>query len=464
MLNKLMTGTGTTRTGSSGTGDGRSSDQDVNQTVRALIAFTTVGALLLLLYALGVSGGDPKGFLGFNFPSVLMVVGVGGLIAAASAAVGGMLGFLFGIPKSLAQGNDPSTEEAGNGASQSNRPTSRAAQSPNTNLERISDWLTTIFVGVGLTQIGEIPGLLREVATKLTVDLVAQVPSAPTMAMAIISYFAITGFLAGYLLTRLFLSGAFSRADQNANQLPDEKTLKALEQAVGEDRLAVLGDKLDTEVQHAALQLQSVSLEQLTQPEAIVAWARANRAFGRFDDAERGYRRALELDGTQHGIKREYANLLALMGHTGQADDLLEKIRDDADESRKYQIALDQIMNHLYEKPPWGFQRAINKANNWIERIPREDTRAEGKLWFMLASAYGQEYAWTREQDPEAEELAEIRDRCLESVRKSLSITPAWKRNLQMIWDKHFPNKPADENELEPFYEDAEFRALLTDS
>jgi len=38
--------------------------------------------------------------------------------------------------------------------------------SGNTNLEQISDWLTKILVGVGLTQLREIPGQVQRLATQ----------------------------------------------------------------------------------------------------------------------------------------------------------------------------------------------------------------------------------------------------------------------------------------------------------
>jgi hypothetical protein len=63
-------------------------------------------------------------------------LGAGVAIAIASAATGYLLGFLFGISRSL-QGGDSSE--------------SNSQSFPgNTNLEQISDWLTKILVGVGL--------------------------------------------------------------------------------------------------------------------------------------------------------------------------------------------------------------------------------------------------------------------------------------------------------------------------
>lgn len=134
------------------------------------------------------------------------------LWALACTGLGGLIGFLFGIPRTVqAEPVRPSAEGAGARAATA-KPASYRMQ-VNTNLERVSDWLTTIFVGLTLTQLQEIPGRLVRAAA-----FVAGGPSATdldrTMAGALISYFSIVGFLGGYLLTRLFLASAFSLADQ----------------------------------------------------------------------------------------------------------------------------------------------------------------------------------------------------------------------------------------------------------
>jgi hypothetical protein len=77
-------------------------------------------------------------------------LGVGILSGGAALMVGALLGFLFGVPRTL-QGERPPDvlEEPGEGG----RP---AEYRVNTNLEQISDWLTKILVGVGLVQLGSI--------------------------------------------------------------------------------------------------------------------------------------------------------------------------------------------------------------------------------------------------------------------------------------------------------------------
>tara|TARA_R110000850_G_scaffold200600_1_gene326696 strand:- start:817 stop:1767 length:951 start_codon:yes stop_codon:yes gene_type:complete len=135
------------------------------------------------------------------------------LWALAFLLSGFFVGFLFGIPRVL-QSSGPLPEDSGsNGSSGYN-------QQVNTNLEQISDWLTKIIVGVGLVELRSIPGLIDRlsiwVAGSWTVDSSVSSELLASLSGSIILFFSILGFLGGYLTTRLFLAGAFGRADKQA--------------------------------------------------------------------------------------------------------------------------------------------------------------------------------------------------------------------------------------------------------
>ena len=89
-------------------------------------------------------------------------------------------------------------------------PAFRVAQ---TNLIQISDWLTKALVGVTLTQFYKIPTELMKISDFFKKDI----GSGP-VAVSVLIHFATSGFLSGYLLTRVVLQQAFHRADQ----IPDE--------------------------------------------------------------------------------------------------------------------------------------------------------------------------------------------------------------------------------------------------
>lgn len=130
------------------------------------------------------------------------------LWAAAYCAAGFFVGFLFGIPRVLQKSN-PDDQ---------NGDAKAYLQRVNTNLEQISDWLTKIIVGLGLVQLRRIPDYLGRAAEWMAQSFTpidgAKLSQIASVSNSIIIFFSIVGFLAGYLTTRLYLSGAFRRADQ----------------------------------------------------------------------------------------------------------------------------------------------------------------------------------------------------------------------------------------------------------
>jgi hypothetical protein len=89
------------------------------------------------------------------------------LCGAGFAALGALVGFLFGFPKSAVTGDGHSQEQA---QAQGNEGSSLR---PNTNLEKISDWLTTVIAGIALSQIGQIPAYIEQFKTFINSSLAA---------------------------------------------------------------------------------------------------------------------------------------------------------------------------------------------------------------------------------------------------------------------------------------------------
>lgn len=116
-----------------------------------ILVATLAGLIVILMHAAGRGAG------------FLDTASVGLLVAGAGLTVGSLIGFLFGIPRSL-QGEHPEqpirekdNTESKNGAGGNDQQGRRRPYGANTNLETISDWLTKILVGVGLTQITKVP-------------------------------------------------------------------------------------------------------------------------------------------------------------------------------------------------------------------------------------------------------------------------------------------------------------------
>lgn len=181
-------GTSVVATGSS---DGRTkeSPEQFRQDLRRLSgAIGIAGAAAALLYVVQ-----------FEVKQAFAVLGAAGSVAAAAAAVGGLLGFLFGIPKTLQSdrvGDDETRYLA------------------NTNLEQISDWLTKILVGIGLVQIAQAPDALASLSASLG-PLFGDTGSSAAFGLSLALYFAVSGFVVVYLWTRALLRGVLKAADQD---------------------------------------------------------------------------------------------------------------------------------------------------------------------------------------------------------------------------------------------------------
>ncbi|WP_077038310.1 hypothetical protein [Pelomonas sp. KK5] len=158
-----------------------------------------VNTALLPLLALAMTGAL---IVGLNANKVGGVL----LWCAACLAAGATLGFLFGIPRSLAP--------AGKGEDKDGKD---SLGRPNTNLEEVSDWLTKILVGLSLVNYEKIEARVDTICRSAAATLAdPPAPAQVSMASAIVIGFTIIGFLCGYLYTRLFLQGAFVRSFVNA--------------------------------------------------------------------------------------------------------------------------------------------------------------------------------------------------------------------------------------------------------
>ena len=146
----------------------------------------------------------------FDFTSVAScALAIGG----AALLLGTFTGFLFGVPRAGEQSSEQQGV-SGNSARNSDDAIARPYR-PNTNLEQISDWLTKILVGVGLTQLAQAPAAAGALANALS-PLLGGAPFSGGFGVALALYSFISGFFIAYLFARLKLGAAFAAADLGA--------------------------------------------------------------------------------------------------------------------------------------------------------------------------------------------------------------------------------------------------------
>ena len=111
---------------------------------RTVSGFAALGLLAVAIVCFGTADA------GHAYHAVL---GTNLVIAAASAAIGAVIGFIFGIPRVLDAASRVAVANA-----VGRQTDGKAVFAVNTNLEKVSDWLTTLLIGATLVQIGSIPG------------------------------------------------------------------------------------------------------------------------------------------------------------------------------------------------------------------------------------------------------------------------------------------------------------------
>jgi hypothetical protein len=364
-------------------------------------------------------------------------------IALAALAVGTFVGFLFGLPRSLtssefraarrqqaaatqpsaggptqppAAGTTPS-DAAGGGAGGS-------GSDVNTNLEKISDWLTTIIVGVGLTKLQEIPAAIESFG-----DRVALYFSYGGKVFGIAGglFFLIAGFFLAYVGTRVKLSLVFVWS-QRTNQ--GAATVRAL---VEQGPLgAVAGPSSDR--READRELLNRSLGELRTPEELAAYGGAAAREGKRELAANVLADAVKEKPTDPRILGDYAGVLALTGDDAGADGILQTIRTIAPAAlpeAQDKVDIGRLRAGLYDG---GYERSIAIGEALLNR---PIAASEPWIHIWLACAYGQKHAALKRQQPPAQttEIDAVRQKAVQEVDRALTLDPGLKPTVRGLLD-----------------------------
>ena len=162
-----------------------------------VLVFAVLGVLAALVACLGLASGEAGPFSS--------IFGLDMLIAAAAGSMGALAGFIFGIPRTT----DPASRAAvaGAAAKGGTMASTNAAFAANTNLERVSDWLTTLLIGATLVQLRDVPDWTKRFVAYLGNGPISNAKLAPFICV----YFFGLAFLGIYLITRLYLTTALAR-------------------------------------------------------------------------------------------------------------------------------------------------------------------------------------------------------------------------------------------------------------
>lgn len=131
-------------------------------------------------------------------------------LAAMSATflAGGLMGFLFALPRS----------EKAKVHIRSEQSEQRVYVRPNTNLEDVSDWLTKIVVGLTLVQLNKIPGLAAGLFNWVGSGL-GTGQSSVVFAGSLIVYSSAAGLMQSWIATRLFIIQWMAESDEKRDEI-----------------------------------------------------------------------------------------------------------------------------------------------------------------------------------------------------------------------------------------------------
>ncbi|BCW88720.1 hypothetical protein sos41_18620 [Alphaproteobacteria bacterium SO-S41] len=461
----------------------RESEGKVALIIQAVLIFAAIGLVFQLLFALG-QGGD-CGTCTWGVLKSVQIVAFAALNTICAFAVGILIGFLFGIPKTERPKDDPKPAP---GAAQAapaepmRRPTNYIV---NANLEEISDWLTKIIVGIGLIELRNVPGYLTGYGEWAAAGLGGDPKIGAVVAQTVFVAYLVLGMLAGYLITRLYVAPLLPRIDtpgspetrfkRLASEDPDlvNKPLrdfvnpadrrgrqadgKTAEDGAGADKAMP-----SPETREAA---RAVPLEALGRKvDVLRAYASTQIADVNYREALRALQIAVEVEPDNADLHFDLAYCFWLLDDTRNAFAELDTARTLArrakDLARWGQLSEQWANWKLYVETPTAAREALAA----LDEIVTAGATPSGASLVYRAAANGQLF---RHAKASGEDGTAYRATALTTVTTIRDTRDpgliAW---ITRLWDPYFKEsngelKDTSENDLEVFFDDPAFKAIL---
>lgn len=457
---------------------GRIMALNLRQVEGLTIRFLVVYALVILCYsaatALSAPTGAPHCPVGPICLSGLLL-SIGGYVAVLAAAVtiGGLLGFLFGIPRLLQRRSQaviqsPGARDDDKGEKDAEVPEPMPSSSlsrfaGNTNLEDISDWLTKIMVGLGLTQIASISDAFRTARTEFVESAMSNAVGSGSMFAATVVCGLVIGFLFFYLETRTRLTILLASADHfESHLLPGQE---ALAQALRTTRTEAVLDEVRITLHSpeasaptaADRQIAKVPFDELQTVDELAVWGAAQDRLGNAEAAERAFAEAIR---KAPNTPKLYLALAAVRKRFGENEKAAETLNSAARRfSDNPTVLKDTLLSALYVPPPAGYAMALAAAEQLQRVSPQAMDDPQVQLW--VAAANGQKYAAATDEA----EKAEAEAAALRAVENVVRLAPEpghpVRNTLRKIFNPAEERSNPTENDLEVFKNSDAFRSLI---
>jgi predicted Zn-dependent protease len=144
---------------------------------------------------------------------------------------------------------------------------------------------------------------------------------------------------------------------------------------------------------------------------------------------------ALKNEPSNQSFKEQLAKIYTLQGKWSKAAELFTCVPDSE----------LQVLNALYLPRPDGFQKAIEIGHRLLAD---ERHKASADLHVWMACAYGQQYAYEKEQKAGDDELNGVKVKMLQEIEAAISADPKRKVILRSVWK---PEPGSEDNDLAVF-------------
>ena len=391
----------------------------------------------------------------------LEAFGAAALLALAAGLAGALLGFLFGVPRQIADAPavTPVSPRDPQLPSVAAKPSANVSVAPlrgwrsSTNLTRISDWLTNIIVGVSLVEAKPIVREFASFSLQLSNGLLKGVAGGKLVVPALLIAGSIIGFLFSYLFTQLFLAELMADSDSrvrnpfeedlpeltavlNVRSAGSDAAYRPISPGSGGDRRP--SSQATSAEQDAAKKISTFSLSELGQnPSVVQAWSRGKSILSDLSAAAMGMRQLISMVPNDPALSMEAARALYADGSKEEAARLLDgamaRLADLPEEVRSRTLA-DACNLALYEDET-GYEKVLAWLTNAVV-----DGDRRGTLHVLRACALGQKQAASPVDDPQREERAREALQLLNAAIVRDQANKAW---IAYLMDPHAQGKAA---------------------
>lgn len=330
----------------------------------------------------------------------LREIGISLIWAVGIFGGGFLIGFLFGIPRSVQSPTEPGPKATTDSPKATSNNVVRGTLTANTNLEQISDWLTKILVGVSLVEAKSISAHVLALARLMARGDCGL--GSPSLALAILLAFTTIGFMLGYLATRMFLSPVLGLADSFAGGV-NLRASAVVATEVGVS--AAVGDVTETVPPEVAAEARSILLTQQapasTAPfDLRYVHAKSLLLAGQYAKAAFEYASLVAERPLDAKLRRERLWALFNCGQHWSSEiagllSALREVRWSTIEKESTLNFLSLSYHYLFADTPQAAQRVIDLVNEFEAKYPQSVTAG---MYINLACAHGQLAAIDRDK------------------------------------------------------------------